>query len=451
MANVLLTTLGAGGDINPFLTIGRALKARGHAVTLLTHCDYEETARQAAFEFVALDTPRESKSFVEDGPLLNSLPGVSLFFQKHILPKVLLEYDRLKERHRPGETVLVAHHLTGIAARLAAETLRLPFLPLFTVPSQITTLPVLEKLCSNTLAADINRLRGAVGLPDVSDWRAWLSRPRRSIAAWPDWFAAPAPHWPPGVATVGFLALDSSTATDVPPEAQEMLDGDAPPILITGGLGTFMGLEFYTIGAEACHLLGKRGLLVTRHRQQVPGQLPAGICWFPYLPFAQVMPRIGAVIHHGGIGTLAHALAAGIPQLALAIGTDRLDSSAHLQRLGVAEYLVPSRWQPELVAQKLRQLVNSSHVAARCQELAQQTRRTEPAIAACQVIEQVIASADAGEQDLGLPAAADASTSGQAPAPEPQARDLLAQVDRLSPEKRALLALQFSRKTDSNA
>ena len=61
--HAILVTSGSGGDVFPFIALGCRLKERGHKVTLLTHCCYEEKARKAGFDFVPLDSPSEYKRF----------------------------------------------------------------------------------------------------------------------------------------------------------------------------------------------------------------------------------------------------------------------------------------------------------------------------------------------------------------------------------------------------
>jgi rhamnosyltransferase subunit B len=48
---------------------------------------------------------------------------------------------------------------------------------------------------------------------------------------------------------------------------------------------------------------------------------------------------MAAIIHHGGMGTSARTLSAGVPQLVLAFGAERSDTAQRLTRLGVAEFL----------------------------------------------------------------------------------------------------------------
>ena len=95
------------------------------------------------------------------------------------------------------------------------------------------------------------------------------------------------------------------------------------------------------------------------------------------------MPHMEAIIHHGGIGTMGQAFAAGKPQVVLAVGADRPDNAARLQRLEVGAFIPPPLWQPETVADALRKLIESPRVRARAQELGHQVRTANAIGAAC--------------------------------------------------------------------
>lgn len=390
MANIIFTSLGSGGDVFPFLRIGAGLKARGHRVTLMSHCCYRDAAASAGLDFAALDGPEEYARFIKDGPFLNTPRGVPEFLRRHSLPKALLQYELLSQRCRLGDTLLITRDLFDTGVRISAEKLRVPLLGVFFAPSQIATAKIRNELFSHALAPEINRLRAQVGLSPVGDWRSWLGYPNRSIALWPEWFAPSDSTWPPGVMPVGFLTDSDMETGEIPDETQAILDNGEAPILITGGTGMYLGSEFYAVSAEACRLLNFRGILVTRYQEQVPTRLPDSVRRFSYLPFGKLMPFLRAIIHHGGRGTLSCAIAAGTPQLVLAMGADRPDNACRLQRLGVAEYLPPPKWQASAVAEMLEQVTNSQAIRVRCADLARRVALTDPLTTACNVIEETI-------------------------------------------------------------
>src|SRR5207249_10540808 len=90
---------------------------------------------------------------------------------------------------------------------------------------------------------------------------------------------------------------------------------------------------------EACRLLGERGILLTKFGQQLPTPLPPFVRHCDYAPFRKLFPHCGGVVHHGGVGTTAQALAAGIPQLVLPMAWDQPDNAVRIQRLGAGHWL----------------------------------------------------------------------------------------------------------------
>ena len=190
--------------------------------------------------------------------------------------------------------------------------------------------------------------------------------------------------------------------------------------------------------ADACRLLRRNAILVTPHRQIVPDNLPSNIRWYDYLPFSRIMPHVAAVIHHGGIGTLAQTLATGIPQLVLGIGFDRPDNGTRIKQLKVGDYLPPPHWQPDRIAEALSQLLHSNDVSLRCREFARQIRLQDAASFACNIIESSIPSScepRISQQAGILPVS---SALSETPRQRANGSDLPPLTQSLSPERRAL-------------
>jgi len=118
--------------------------------------------------------------------------------------------------------------------------------------------------------------------------------------------------------------------------------------------------------------MDRRGILLTRHREHVPKQLLPGVRHFDYIPFSQVLPRTAALVHHGGIGTTAQALAAGIPQLIMPMSHDQFDNASRVEKLGVGRTISVRKYQAENVANRLHALLGSEEIAGRCRKISQQ-------------------------------------------------------------------------------
>jgi UDP:flavonoid glycosyltransferase YjiC (YdhE family) len=386
--NFILFSVGSGGDVMPFVQIGRRLTQRGHRVTLFSHCQYEETAKRASLELIALDTAEEYAEFVADQHLLNGPEGIPRFIRRHALAKVIRHYELIADANKAGNTIAITRDLFDTAPRLAAEKLALPLRWIFGNPLQAATWKLRERLFADLLRSDVDRIRVALGLPRAPDAKPFAYCGSANPGLWPEWFAASDPGLPFEVVPVGFVIDKDARDGEIPRGINDAIRSCATSVLISAGTGMYLADDFYAASAEACRRLNVLGILVAQHGEQLPGDYPGCIKWIGYLPFGKLMREVKAVIHHGGIGTLANALAAGVPQLVLAKGADRPDNAARLKELGVAEFLPPPKWQPSIIADALLSLIQSQAVRESCRELAGRMKDSDSVTAACEVLEQ---------------------------------------------------------------
>jgi UDP:flavonoid glycosyltransferase YjiC (YdhE family) len=217
-----------------------------------------------------------------------------------------------------------------------------------------------------------------------------MHSPDVNLAMFPEWFAAPQPDWPPHTYTIGFPLEDLKGRIPIPPELDAWLREGAKPVLLSPGSGNVQAREFFESGIAACERLGVRALLGTRFPEQLPHPLPSHVRHFDYLPFSELLPRVSVLVHHGGIGTLSQALAAGVPQLIMPMGHDQPDNARRVSQLGAGDALQPARFNPERVAARLQYLVDSQEVAAACARAAALCRDASPALQAVNALEEAI-------------------------------------------------------------
>jgi UDP:flavonoid glycosyltransferase YjiC (YdhE family) len=413
---VLLIPLGSHGDVHPFVGLGLALRARGHDVTLITLGYFEKLVRSAGLDFVALPLAEDFEEGLKDPDLWHPRRGFALVVRKSLLPYLRPIYDHIAERYVPGQTVVVPGSL-AFGARVAQDRLGVPVASVHLQPGVLRSeyhAPVLPGLfmpdwlprflkrwqyrLANALVIEplltpgLNAFRAEVGLPPVHDLMGgWWHSPRLVLGLFPDWYGPPQPDWPPQVRLTGFPLYDERELRDVPAELAEFLDAGPPPVVFTPGSANRHGHAFFAAAVEACRLLGRRGLLLTRFPEHLPASLPPEVRHFEYVPFSRVLPRAAALAHHGGIGTTAQALAAGIPQLIMPLAHDQPDNADRLRRLGVGRALPPARFCAPAVAHALDALLSSADVAARCRDYAGRIRASRPLDEASRLIEELAA------------------------------------------------------------
>lgn len=425
MLRVLMVTHGTDGDVLPFVRLGRELAGRGHQVTLLGPEPYAAAAG-GEFEFAATTSTDAYHRELADTPRLLRAPGpraMTDFYRRHrIVDTVRREVATLLAYPAAG-TVLVGRHTTALSVLVAAEVSGAPAAWAAVSPVQYRTGRVALANLDPILRSDLAGVRAGVGLPPAADWSGWFTGgpAGHHLGLWPAWFDQAGPAAPDGVTLTGFVPPDSvspdaAAPRPVPEEVAALLAADPPAVLVTGGTGRMLHPRFYQVAVAAARELGRPALVVTRHRDLLDHRLPAGVHWQPWLPFREVFPRVAAVVHHGGIGTLARAAACGTPQLLLAHGFDRADNGDRLARLGLGRWLPPSGW-------------GTGRVVAELAALLARDRPAPPSGAA--TMDGTAAAADAVEA-VGAGPPVPPAAPGTAPTAD--------RVRGLSPERRAALA-----------
>lgn len=414
--NVILATLGSSGDVFPFIAIGKGMIARGHRATLVTNPHFESAARAAGLDFAPVSDAQEYLRITKNPNLWRPLRGLLVISREIMIRGIEPVFEAIQERFEPGETVVVANGL-AYGARIAHEALAVPLVTVFLQPLCVRSLveaPVLpvggflqslgplgtralyrfgDLLTDFIQSGPTNKFRRSFGLPParrlMSEW--WMS-PQRTVGVWPQWFAPSQSDWPACVRLADFIFHDAPSTGDNAAADAFFSEGE-PPILFTPGTGMRHGRKFFAAAAEACSLMGRRGALVTPYVEHVPRRLPTGVVHLPYVPFGEYLPRAGAIVHHGGIGTVAQAFAAGIPQVVRPMGFDQFDNGARVERLGVGVSIRSRGLRAKRLAEALDGLLSSEQVASRCRELSDRTDRDRGIRLTCEAIEKTAADA----------------------------------------------------------
>lgn len=383
---ILLCTIGSAGDVNPFIAIGQNLIKRGFRVVLITSQYFESQARSAGLEFFGLGSSEDYQSIIQDPDLWSPDKGFKVFADRVVFPIMEPAYEIIAG-FDPSKTILVAQG-QFFAAHIAHEKLGFPFITIHLQPAafrsvhEFPLLPIslppfvirglfslIDALVLDKLfAPNINRFRQSLGLPPINKiFGGWMHSPQLNLGLFPEWFAQLQPDWPPQTQLTSFVYYDKQNGNeDISNELEAFLSAGSVPIIFTAGTAMKHADQFFRECIEACQLLGQRGILLTQHPEQLPAELPHGIQHFGYLPFSKVLPRALALVHHGGIGTTAQAIAAGIPQVIRPMAHDQPDTAARVEKLGIGVSLSPQKFNAASLTEKLNALVTSQAVLERC-------------------------------------------------------------------------------------
>lgn len=410
--HVLLIALGSHGDVHPFVGIGLALRERGHRVGVAANPHFAPLIHQVGLECIAIGEESDYRRFAADPNCWKRLSGtrsVLAWVTTMIRPVYQMIRDVTAAEH-----VVVGASSLALGARVAQDHLRIPTASIHLQPSIImspeapprlggmvtpdwlpmwlrrASIAMVDRVCDPLVAPALNTLRADLGLAPVKKvMTQYLHSPRRVIGLFPEWFAPPSPDWPKQVRLTGFPLFDERGFTPLPDELQEFLNGGEAPIAFTPGSAMWAGHRFFAESARACALLGRRGLLLTRHAEQVPRKLPQGVRHAAYAPFSQLLPRCAAIVHHAGIGTSAQALRAGIPQLLVPFAHDQHDNAARLMRLGVGGKIEPRAYVAGAVAARLESLLASEQTRCCCRRVSDNFGNSDSIKRTCELIEHL--------------------------------------------------------------
>lgn len=205
---------------------------------------------------------------------------------------------------------------------------------------------------------EINGDRSAAGLAPIRSLTDFMrAAPDLSVTLFPAWFGPPQPDWPVPLVTGDFALFDPDPAAGFPDEVNTFLEQGDAPVIFTHGTGNRQAQSFFAHAVQACGSLGRRAILLTPHREQVPPLLPASVLWQAYLPLQRCLPHAAAIVHHGGIGTTAEALRARVPQLVVPLAFDQFDNGARVDALGAGAVLPHSRLNGRRLAAALATLL----------------------------------------------------------------------------------------------
>jgi UDP:flavonoid glycosyltransferase YjiC (YdhE family) len=410
---ILLTTTGSLGDLHPIIAIGLELQSRGHDVTLATSNFYRSKVERTGLRFAAMGPHLGVEISEVMDRVMDPKKGPEYLIRHILYPAVPSAYAEVMDAVREAD-LIVTHPIT-FAAQIAAEKTGMPWVSTVTAPlslfsrfdpSVIPSHPLIIKLralgpgfygivkklgrfTTRPWLAPITRFRASVGLPPGRDpvFEGQHS-PQRVLAMFSSLMGAPQPDWPAHTLATGFPFYDQAEhGQGIEPELERFLDAGPPPVVFTLGSSAVQRAgDFYRESLAAIRRLGCRAVLLVGGNS-LPEPLPPGTMALPYAPFSKIFPRAAAIVHQGGIGTCAQALASGRPMLVVPFAFDQPDNAARLQRLGVARAIPRKHYTARRTSSDLEHLLTDPAYAARAAAAARRIAGENGVRTACDAIE----------------------------------------------------------------
>jgi rhamnosyltransferase subunit B len=387
----IIFAAGSDGDIHPHLGLGCELVSRGHQVLFITSLNYIEMAKDCGLEAITCLGEEEKEAFEATNAkgAAGKIKARFQFFSDNVTKICQTVASHLDDR-----SILIAPPFAYTIAKLLHLKYGTPYISTALAPSNIlcslknppsfrstqwfSKLPyplrsllfrsseqlIIDPLFRKLLKDPARRLDLVMPPPKrvISDW---LYSSQRILGLFSDWFCPRPEDWPDHISTTGFpLFHPGSEVQELSDGLSRFLDSGPPPVVFTAGTDTRSPRAFFKQSLKATEILGIRGVFLTRLASQLP-KLPNTIWHENYTSLLRLLPRASVLVHHGGIGTTAQAIRAGIPQLILPERMDQLDNGEHIERLGCG---LMQKNQSEQLMEKLKTLLAEPKFRAACDQ-----------------------------------------------------------------------------------
>jgi rhamnosyltransferase subunit B len=420
MARIILTTFGSTGDLNPFVALGLALRSKGHDVCFAVEANFQRQVGLLGFPVRLLTgdqrevlSPSSHQIFNSDQPLTS----LKLLLDRYILPTLPAKVAELREICQEADLLISV--ASQFAASIVAELLQIPWisviLTLATLPSaSIEAQPMrvpfpapLQRL-SNRFAwflggmflrqvvdKPVNQLRRTFQVPPRSNlmWTGNLS-PRFTALAVSSALVPRPDDWPEYVQMTGFCFWDGSVDWRPPETLEAFLHGGKPVVAVTAGTVALderaLFTPYYRTSIESILACGARALVINAPETSVSSEQREDVLHVSFAPFSEVFPACAAVIHHGGIGTIAQCLRAGVPALVVPGGMDQPFNAAQVVQRKAGVWISRKRYTARRAEQALKALLSTPTYQEQARKIQAQIRQEDGAAALCAAVEQVL-------------------------------------------------------------
>jgi vancomycin aglycone glucosyltransferase len=383
---VLLSSIGTRGDVQPIVALGLELQALGHKARLCVPPNFKEWVESNGLECVPIgpDLKKMTGSTVTGKPVLPSPEQL----QQMADMMVRGQFQIIAEAARGCDLVLAATALQ-IATRSIAEAQGIPYVFAAYCPAVLPSSkyppPKTGGRHSHSLSEEENQQLWQQNEREFDKFGAVLNEERAKLALGPvtnvqrhmftdrPWLAADpvlAPAFPlTGMDVVQTGAWMFSDPMPLPDEVEEFLAaGESPVYLGFGSMRASGGTAQVLI--EAARTLGLRSILSQGWAGLSPEEAGDDCLSIPDVNHGALFPRMAAIVHHGGAGTTHAAARAGTPQVVIPHSYDQFYWAHRVQELGVG---VSGSLRDDItvsnVAQALREALQPE-VVTRAQELA---------------------------------------------------------------------------------
>jgi sterol 3beta-glucosyltransferase len=416
---IIIIALGSQGDVQPYIALGKGLKEAGHIVRLLTHENFEELVSSHGLEFCP--AKGNVQDVIQSQEMREVLEKGNFFaIQSQMAkqgPRLAIDWAKDGLAACQGMNLIIAG-MGGVALGTAlADKLKISLLQAYVVPFTPTKAfpSVLLPKSLARLGSTFNRLshhltrqfvwqpirsgdklarQQVLGLPPAPFWGPYNAALLQDCILYgfsPSVIPKPV-DWDSNIHVTGYWFLDSGSDWTPPSDLVEFLAGNTPPIYIGfGSMSNRNPEETANLCLQALAQTKQRAIMLSGWGGLQKSNLPDTVFMIDSVPHSWLFPRVGAVVHHGGAGTTAAGLRAGVPSIIIPFFGDQLFWGQRIAELGVGPEPIPrKKLTVERLTQAIQEVVTDESMRQRASNLGAKIQAEDGIAEAVAVVQNIV-------------------------------------------------------------
>jgi UDP:flavonoid glycosyltransferase YjiC (YdhE family) len=413
--HITILALGSHGDVLPFAVLGKGLSGAGHQVRLVTFQNFQAMVETRGLDFYPVQGDAQALMGSDAGVSLAGSGGNLLAGFRAIMDSfgsLTDEYIRVFSDPRLWDTDLVINQLpafgyefcekagvpwfsAGVIPLIRTNAFPIPLFPQWRLGGAYNAISyhLAEQLAWQPFRKAINHWRrDALGLKMRSFWGNFsqILDENPCLAGFSSQVVACPPDWGEQVHVTGYWFSEPDPAWVPPDDLIRFLDSGPPPIFIGFGSMPFQEPGKVTATIErAFGRMGQRGILSGGWGDLGEQALGSSILKIGYVPYTWLLPCCAGSVIHGGSGSTASALRAGVPTLVVPFLMDQFYWGKRVFDLGLGPRPVPiKRLTTEAICAAIEEILHNDDMRRKAAVLGDKLRAEDGVSKAISVIQQ---------------------------------------------------------------
>lgn len=403
MKKIVISSTGTYGDHLPYIALGEALKKQGYQVVMAFRASMARYVINSGLEHVVCGqelTQEEARKKAKDWdewqlPSQDSHDNF-IVMQNFFKDDVPVIFQQLEQACHGADLLICGLQRQLFGAMLEKKT-GLPW-----VAASVTPAFQCSEIGQHTLRQQIDIIRlflptletvtQQFNLPSI-DWFKYHENPRAILGS-SRYFSETLPAYSDYQKT-GFWFYEEPTWKDWQPDnfLKEFVERSPSPLFLSfSSIPVTEPQRVLNVHLQAAKALG-RGLVVQRGWANFNESLLEDegdrqhVCFVDFMPQAWLLENVGAIMHHGGVGTIARALRHNCPMVVEPLGNDQFFNAKRVLSLKIGTAVHPHKVTVEGLASLLENKVLTSEVKHNVTTLGEQIRSEDSLNNACNMIQ----------------------------------------------------------------